>query len=68
VKKKAINIYDYEWTKPGNQKNLSQWFFSLKKHISKGQSNSKDLYNSFREVIKALSESKAISIYHKVDA
>lgn len=27
AKKKAFNIYDYTWTKPGNHKNMSQWFF-----------------------------------------
>ncbi len=31
VKKSAFCVYDYAWTRPGNQKNLSQWFLREKK-------------------------------------
>ena len=32
-KKKKFDIYEYSWTKPTCHKNLSQWFFKLKKTI-----------------------------------
>lgn len=32
--KKKFDIYDYEWSKPGEYKNLSQWFFKSKHHIT----------------------------------
>ena len=32
-KKKKFDIYEYEWTRPTIHKNLSQWFFKLKKTI-----------------------------------
>lgn len=31
--KKKLDIYDYEWTKPGDYKNLSQWFLKYKKNV-----------------------------------
>ena len=32
--KKKLEIYDFEWTKVGDYKNLSQWFFKCKKNIT----------------------------------
>lgn len=31
--KKVFNIYEYQWSQPTSHKNLSQWFFKLKKKI-----------------------------------
>lgn len=39
-KKKAIDIYEHSWTRLGNPKNLSQWFFKLKKSITKKENES----------------------------
>ena len=34
-KKKALDIYEHKWTKAGDPKNLSQWFFKVKKNVTK---------------------------------
>lgn len=34
-KKKELNIYEHKWTKPGNRKNMSQWFYQWKNNIKK---------------------------------
>jgi hypothetical protein len=31
--KKKLDIYAYEWTKPGSYKNLTQWFFKSKHNV-----------------------------------
>ena len=31
--KKGLDIYDFEWSKPSEVKNLSQWFLKLKKNV-----------------------------------
>lgn len=33
--KKIFDIYEHEWSEPVCHKNLSQWFFKLKKKVSK---------------------------------
>lgn len=33
--KKVFDIYSYQWSQPVDHKNLSQWFFKLKKKITK---------------------------------
>lgn len=63
AKKKALNIYDFSWTKPGNSKNLSQWFYKLKKNVSKTESKANDCFLHFGKVLQTLSEQKELAIY-----
>ena len=51
VKKKALNIYDYKWTQCGNAKNMSQWFFKLKKKVVKKECDPSECYKTFNEVL-----------------
>ena len=68
AKKKAINIYDFNWTQPGNRKNLSQWFHKQKSDISSQTHSAQALIEGgFREVVALLKENKSKAVYDRID-
>lgn len=62
-----FNIYDYNWTKPGNQKNLSQWFFKQKRSPAVHEHSQSDLAGKgLAFVFEHLSTGREASVYHRI--
>jgi hypothetical protein len=50
--KKKLDIYAYEWTKPGSYKNITQWFFKSKQNVTEMSGGSvQDCFSSFATVL-----------------
>ena len=65
-KKKALDIYEHKWTKPGMPKNVSQWFFSEKKNICKKEVEPMDCFKCFGDVIEEIAKSRDACVYHSM--
>jgi hypothetical protein len=69
AKKKAFNVYEHSWTKPGNQKNLSQWFFKQKRNPAVHEHAQTDLSSKgLSFVVEHLAAGRDHSVYHHITA
>lgn len=65
-KKKALDIYEHKWTKAGDPKNLSQWFFKVKKNVSKKEVDPMDCFKCFGDVIEEVAKSRDACVYQTI--
>jgi len=59
----VFDIYEHEWSEPTGHKNLSQWYFKLKKNIVERKNSILDCYNKFNEVLNILNNEKGTNFY-----
>lgn len=66
-KKKVFNIYEHSWTKPGNQKSLTQWFFKQKRSPAQHEHSQKDLASKgLNFVIEHLIKGRDHHVFHRI--
>ena len=66
--KKGLNVYEHKWSKPGSQKNMSQWFLQQKKGSVKMEllQIGELLQGGFAAATECLAGSREQAIYSRI--